>query len=180
MSNINSTPTADPSAATGPNGSGNHIDVPTVVDGRYDAFIPPILVNGSGEDLRTTATVVNSNSNTNSSATVVRGSGKVALGVDRGAEFGFIDVAGADHDYVFNYLGSSGGMESDGLLMLFKKIHKERHRQLHYDTVIIDDGTRLKVVLTSGSKLLSVCPFLSTIRVDISQTLCVFFVLVFA
>ena len=121
-SNINSTPTADPSAATGPNGSGNNLDVPTIVNGRNDTSLPPAVVNDSGKDLRTTATVVNGSSNTNSSATVVRGSGKVVLGDDRGEKF---DVAGADHDCVFNYLGSSGGIESDGFLMLFKNIHKE-------------------------------------------------------
>ena len=83
-SNINSTPTADPSAATGPNGSGDILDVPTVVNSRNDTSLPPTIVNDSGEDLRTTATVVNGSSNTNSFATVVRGSGKVALRVDKG------------------------------------------------------------------------------------------------
>ena len=60
----------------------------------------------------------------------------------------FIDVQGADHDCVFNYLGSSGGMESDGLLMLFKKLHKERNGQLHYNTVITNDDTRLRQYLS--------------------------------
>ena len=38
------------------------------------------------------ATIVNGSSNIVSSATVVNGSGKVALGIDRGLEEGFIDV----------------------------------------------------------------------------------------
>jgi hypothetical protein len=129
----NSPPTADPSAATGPNGSGIS-GVPTVVNGR----------NVSNR----AATVVNGSSINDSSATVVSGSGKEALGIDRGNELGVIDVSDADHDCVLNYLGSSGGMESDGLMMLFKKLHKDRNGKLHYDTVVTDDDTKLKQYLS--------------------------------
>ena len=134
--NTNSTLNVDPSAATGPNGSGVNNEVLTVVNGRNGTSNPTAVVNGSGEDFVRVATVVNGSSILDSSTTVVRGSGKVVLGVDRGAEFGFLDVTGADHDCVLNYLESSGGMESDGLLMLFKKLYKERHGKFYYDTVV--------------------------------------------
>ena len=144
----NSPPTADPSAAVGPNDSGFNNEVPTVVNGRNGTSNPNAFVNDSDEDFVRAATVVNGSSIFGSSATVVRGSRKVALGVDRGAEFGFLDVSGADHDCVLNYLGSSGGMESDGLLMLFKRLYKERNGKLHYDTVVTDDDTKLKQYLS--------------------------------
>ena len=83
-SNINSTPTANPPVATDPNSSGNNLKVPTVVNGRNGTSNPNAFVNGSGEDFVRAATVVNGSSIFGSSATVVRASRKVALGVDRG------------------------------------------------------------------------------------------------
>ena len=59
-----------------------------------------------------------------------------------------MDVQGADHDCVFNYLGSSGGMKCDGLLMLFKKLYKERSGKVHYETVITGDDTKLRRYLS--------------------------------
>ena len=144
----NSTSTAYSSDATGLNRSGGVNIVPTVVNGRNDTSKSTTVVNAISEDLTPVAIVVNGSSNIMPSTTVVDGSGKVALGINRGVEEGFLDVQGADYDCVFDYLESSGGMEFDRLSMLFKKFHKEISGQVHCETFITDDDTRLRQYLS--------------------------------
>ena len=58
---------------------------------------------------------------------------------------GVIDIdLECDHECVKNYDGSSGAMESDGLLLLFMSLHKRYRNKIFYQRVVTDDDTKLK------------------------------------
>ena len=47
-----------------------------------------------------------------------------------------------------NYDGTSGAMESDGLLLLMKEMHKKFRGKIYIETVVTDDDTKIKKYLT--------------------------------
>ena len=62
---------------------------------------------------------------------------------------GVIDIdLPCDHECVKNYDGSSGAMESDGLLLLFMSLHKRYRNKIFYQRVVTDDDTKLKKYMT--------------------------------
>ena len=60
------------------------------------------------------------------------------------ARNGIIDTSLADHPCTINYDGSSGGMESDGLLLLILELEKKMKGRIYYETIVTDDDTKLK------------------------------------
>ena len=53
-----------------------------------------------------------------------------------------------DHHCVRNYDGSSGGMESDGLLLILKELYNKYGDNIFIETVVTDDDTKIKKYLT--------------------------------
>ena len=53
-----------------------------------------------------------------------------------------------DHDCVRNYDGSSGGMESDGLILILKESYEKYGNNIFVETVVTDDDTKIKKYLT--------------------------------
>ena len=61
---------------------------------------------------------------------------------------GSLDTSDKDHYCTYNYEGGSGAMESDGLLLLMKKIQKQYDGQIFLDYDITDDDTKMKKYIT--------------------------------
>ena len=59
-----------------------------------------------------------------------------------------IDTELQDHPCVQNYDGSSGGMESDGLLLLIKKLKERTNGEVYLDYIVTDDDTKMKKYIT--------------------------------
>ena len=55
-----------------------------------------------------------------------------------------LDTTLMDHDCTRNYDGSSGAMESDGLLLLMKQLKRKYNGEIWLDYVITDDDTKMK------------------------------------
>ena len=53
-----------------------------------------------------------------------------------------------DHFCVRNYDGSSGAMESDGLLLILIELYKKYGDNIYIETVVTDDDTKIKKYLT--------------------------------
>ena len=53
-----------------------------------------------------------------------------------------------DHECTLNFDGSSGAMESDGLLVIFNELQRKYKGKYFYDTVVTDDDTKLKKYMT--------------------------------
>ena len=83
-------------------------------------------------------------SNTNTDATGLNGSAPAREPITTNV----IDVSVQDHYCTRNYDGSSGGMESEGLLLLMKKIDAKYEGELYLDTVVTDDDTKMKKYIT--------------------------------
>ena len=64
------------------------------------------------------------------------------------AESGFIDTSSMDHQCTRNYDGSSGAMESDGLLLLMQQLEAKYEGAIYLDYVVTDDDTKMKKYLT--------------------------------
>ena len=47
-----------------------------------------------------------------------------------------------------NYSGSSGAMESDGMLYLMKRMHTVMHGKIYYEWIVSDDDNKMKKYLT--------------------------------
>jgi hypothetical protein len=86
------------------------------------------------------ATVANGSLHTPSAATGPNCSGQAKNYV--------IDTTTADHDCCLNYQGSSGGMESDGILQLCLEINKQSNGEIFFETIVADDDNKLKKYLT--------------------------------
>ena len=59
-----------------------------------------------------------------------------------------IDTSAQDHPCVRNYDGSSGGMESEGLLLLMKQLRDKANGEIYLDYVITDDDTKMKKIIS--------------------------------
>ena len=57
---------------------------------------------------------------------------------------GILDTSTIDHECTRNYDGSSGGMESDGLLLLMLKLDKDYEGEIFLEYVITDDDTKMR------------------------------------
>ena len=57
---------------------------------------------------------------------------------------GYLDVSLLGHECTRNYDGSSGAMESDGLLLMVMKMHKRYDGEKFLDYVITDDDIKMK------------------------------------
>ena len=55
-----------------------------------------------------------------------------------------IDTSTIDHECTRNYDGSSGGMESDGLLLLMLKLDNEHDGEIFLEYVVTDDDTKMR------------------------------------
>ena len=53
-------------------------------------------------------------------------------------------VPDCDYECVRNYDGSSGAMESDGLLLLLYDLYKKFKNKVYHECVVTDDATKLK------------------------------------
>ena len=61
---------------------------------------------------------------------------------------GLIDTDDIDHPCTMNYDGSSGAMESDGILLLMIQLQKKYNDEIYLDYIITDDDTKMKKYLT--------------------------------
>ena len=59
-----------------------------------------------------------------------------------------IDVDSQDYSCTRNYEGGSGEMESDGLLLMMKKLSKKTNGEIFLDYVVTDDYTKMKKYIT--------------------------------
>ena len=59
-----------------------------------------------------------------------------------------INTSAQDHPCVQNYDGSSGGMESEGLLLLMKQLQDKANGEIYLDYVITDDDTKMKKIIS--------------------------------
>ena len=59
-----------------------------------------------------------------------------------------IDNTALDHECTRNYDGSSGAMESNGLLLLMKQLKTKYNGDIWLDDVITDDNTKMKKYIT--------------------------------
>ena len=53
-----------------------------------------------------------------------------------------------DHYCMRNYDGSSGGMESEGLLLMMRNLDKKYGGEIYLDTIVTDDDTKMKKFIT--------------------------------
>ena len=60
---------------------------------------------------------------------------------------GVIDTDEVDHPCTQNYDGSSGAMESNGILLLMKQLQKKYNGEIYLDYIITDDDTKMKNTL---------------------------------
>ena len=58
-----------------------------------------------------------------------------------------------DHDCVRNYDGSSGAMESDGLLLLLKQLYEKYKQKIFVEIVVTDDDTKIKSTFLTQNTL---------------------------
>ena len=145
-SNLNSN---DTSTAACPNGNSTDIAASTGFDLNSNDTSTAACLNGNSNDIAA-STGSDLNSNDTSTAACLNGNSTdiAATRVREPIQSNVIDVSVMDHYCMHNYDGSSGGMESEGLLLLMHKLYKKHSDEVFLDTIVIDDDTQMKKFIT--------------------------------